>query len=211
MVLTGWFRSKSECPIDAATRDWVDTRWQWLEAQFGAERVHKALVVLPRPEFFPDPYHKTEDDARRLLDRVCGYMGLDPGRVELSLYDDQSPPAGLPSYEGKWQGTAGLYHPESGRRGYLTMPVVGYALARFAWSRGENGAGWSRELRPDVRAAFKQGMRFLSAQAIGLRGRSAEPSAAAERGCSVSRHVTYRDVICYTLDIHKCCQHDHEN
>lgn len=48
------------------------------------------------------------------------------------------------------------------------MPVFGYALARFACSRGEDGAGWSRELRPDVRAAFKQGMRFLSAQATGL-------------------------------------------
>jgi hypothetical protein len=175
-------------------------------------------------------------------------MGLDPGCVELSLYDDHSPLAGQRGFEGQWQGTAGLYHPESGRfrvwvesenlsdplgmaatmahelghvhllghgrisgeaedhepltdlltvffglgvitanpvireqswqegqytcwkigrRGYLTMPVFGYAMARFACWRGEDGAGWSRELRTDVRAAFKQGMRFLSAQATG--------------------------------------------
>jgi hypothetical protein len=42
-------------------------------------------------------------------------MGLDPGCVELSLYDDQSPLAGQPNFEGQWQGTAGLYHPEGGR------------------------------------------------------------------------------------------------
>jgi hypothetical protein len=48
-----------------------------------------------------------------------------------------------------------------GRRGYLGMPVYGYAFARFARARGEDGSDWSRELRPDVRSAFKQAMRFL--------------------------------------------------
>lgn len=52
-----------------------------------------------------------------------------------------------------------------GRRGYLTMPIYGYALALFAQARGDDGAGWSRELRPDVRSAFNQSMRVLAADA----------------------------------------------
>jgi hypothetical protein len=48
-----------------------------------------------------------------------------------------------------------------GRQGYLSMPVYGYALARFASSRREDGSGWSNRLRPDVRSAFKKSMRFL--------------------------------------------------
>src|SRR5262245_56387977 len=107
----GWFRAKAECPIDPATREWLDARWTWLERQFGLERLRQSRVVLPRPEFFPDAFHGTDEDARRMLDRVCGYMGLDPATVELSLYEDRNP-----VYEGEWrQGTAGLYHPEGGK------------------------------------------------------------------------------------------------
>jgi hypothetical protein len=235
----GWFRSMPECPVDPAMREWIDRRWSWLEEQFGTERLRKGRVILPRSEFFPDPFCGTEDDARRMLDRVCGYMDLDPTSVDLSLYvDDQ------PAFEGQWrQGTAGLYQRERGRfrigievgnlddplalvstiahelghvhllghrritaaaedhepltdlltvflglgvfsansvihelywdeghysgwrmgrRGYLGMPQYGYALARFARSRGEDGSAWSKELRLDVRAAFRQAMHFLA-------------------------------------------------
>lgn len=111
-----WFRSKPGCPIDAATRGWVDDRWAWLEGQFGAERVRDATLVLPRPEFFPDPYSGTEACARRILDRVCGYMGVDPSAVEMSLYAEGDPTAGNPIFGGGLRdGTAGLYHPEGGR------------------------------------------------------------------------------------------------
>jgi len=260
-LMFGWFRSKPECPVDVDTRQWIDGRWQWLEGQFGLGRLCKAPVVLPRPEFFPDPYRSTDEDARRLLDRVCGYMDIDPATVEFSLYEDRNP-----VYEGQWrQGTAGLYHPEAGkfriwievtnladplamvatmahelghvhllghgrvsdeaedhepltdlltvffglgvftansvireqywhegnysgwsmgRRGYLGMPQYGYAFARFARSRGEDGAGWSRELRLDVRSAFQQSMRFLSSAESSAEitvGR-AEPGAAADGG-----------------------------
>jgi hypothetical protein len=234
-----WFFSNSECPVDPAMRQWIDTRWAWLEGQFGTERLRDGCVILPRAEFFPDPFHGTEEDARRMLDRVCDYMDIDPGSIELSLYEDRNP-----VYEGEWRnGTAGLYHPEAGRfriwvevanledplamvgtlahelghvhllghgrisdeakdhepltdlltvyfgmgvftansvirerywhagyvsgwnmgrQGYLGMPAYGYAFARFARARDEAGAEWVRELRLDVRSAFKQALRFLA-------------------------------------------------
>jgi hypothetical protein len=239
--MLGWFRSKPECPVDPATREWIDSRWSWLEAQFGLDRLRKACVILPRHEFFPDPFHGTEEDVRLMLDRVCGYMEIEPTSVELSLYEDRNP-----AYEGQWrQGTAGLYQSEAGRsrvwvevtnlsdplalvatmahalgrahllgrglisedtedhepltdlltvylgvgvfransvirehywhagqvsgwsmarRGYLGMPEYGYALARFARARDEDGAAWVGELRLDVRTAFKQAMRFLASE-----------------------------------------------
>jgi hypothetical protein len=238
----GWFRSQPECPVDPATREWIDRRWVSLEGQFGRERLRKCRVVLPRPEFFPDPFQGTEEDARRILDRVCAYMDIDPATVEMSLYEDRDP-----LYEGEWRhGTAGLYHAEGGkfriwvevgnlddplamvatmahelghvhllghgrisdeaedhepltdlltvyfgmgvfsansvirehywqagqvsgwsmgRRGYLGMPAYGYALARFARARDEDGSEWARELRLDVRSPFKQAMRFLAQDA----------------------------------------------
>src|SRR5262249_54398499 len=48
-----------------------------------------------------------------------------------------------------------------GRSGYLTMAMYGYALSLFAWMRGEVQPSWAKELRLDVRSAFKEGLRFL--------------------------------------------------
>lgn len=236
--MLGWFRSQPVCPVGADTRTWIDNRWKWLENQFGRRRLRNLTVVLPRPEFFPEPYYGEEEDVRRMLDRVCQYMGLDPATIELSLYDERE----SVHLEGWRSGTAGLYEPEDGRyriwveasglddpagvvatlahelghvhllghgrisaeaedhepltdlltvflglgvftanavirestwragatsgwkigrQGYLGMPVFGYALARFARARGEDGSAWSRELRLDVGTPFKQAMRFL--------------------------------------------------
>ena len=57
-----------------------------------SERPRTARVVLPRPEYFPDPFRGTAEDASRMLDRVCGYMDIDPGTVELSFYQDRNRP-----------------------------------------------------------------------------------------------------------------------
>ena len=112
----GWLSPKSKCPVDDATRHWLDARWRWLEEQFGRDRPRKVTVVLPRPEFFPDEYHATEDDARCILDRVCGYMDVDPATVEMSLYDETDPLAYNPFIAEQTQhGTAGLYHAEGGK------------------------------------------------------------------------------------------------
>ncbi len=246
MGLFSWFRSKPDCPVDSDTRQWIDHRWRWLEAEFGADRVRTAPVILPRPEFFPEPYNATEADARRMLDRVCEYMGIDPAAIRMSLYDESNPWAeSLILGVQRTKGTAGLYHREGGRhriwieaanlhdplamvatmahelghvhllgqgrvlpdeqdhepltdlltvflglgvftansvireqywhegtysgwsigrRGYLGMPMYGYAFALFARSRGEDGSAWSGQLRTDVRSAFKQAVRFLAAE-----------------------------------------------
>ncbi len=235
----GWFGSKAECPVDFATREWIERRWAWLTEQFGRERPRSARVILPTPEFFPDPYAAKPDDARAMFDRVCGYMGVAPETVELSWYQDRNP-----VYEGQWQqGTAGLYHEEAGRfrvwvevgniddplalvatmahelghvlllghgrvsqdaedhepltdlltvylglglftanavireqywhagavsgwrmgrRGYLSMPMYGYALAKFARARSEERPPWAKHLRRDVRSAFRKACRFLA-------------------------------------------------
>lgn len=62
-----------------------------------------------------------------------------------------------------------------GRRGYLTMPMYGYALAVFAHLRGETKPKWARHLRPDVRAAFKLGEAWIVSEG-GLSGTPAAPT-----------------------------------
>jgi hypothetical protein len=85
----GWFRPT--CPCDPAAKRWVEDRLQWLAREFGLHILLERPVILPTPEFFPDPWDGSPKAARRMFRRVCGYMGVHPGDVELELFDDKTP------------------------------------------------------------------------------------------------------------------------
>lgn len=51
------------------------------------------------------------------------------------------------------------------RRGYLTMPMYGYALAVFSFLRRDRNE-WEQALRLDVRAAFRQSLQVLALQPL---------------------------------------------
>ena len=98
------FRKTSPaCPIDADQREWLDGRFEWLLEEFGRDLPSTTTVVLPTPEYFPDPYNGTLADAQLMLNRVCGYMNVRPERLNLFLFEsvkgshihDTAPPAGL--------------------------------------------------------------------------------------------------------------------
>ena len=78
----GFFRSRVACPVTSEARGWIEQRMAWLTEEFGCKRVQSVRVILPTPEFFPDPYNGTREDALRMLERVCGYMGIEPETVE---------------------------------------------------------------------------------------------------------------------------------
>jgi hypothetical protein len=48
------------------------------------------------------------------------------------------------------------------RLGYLTEPMYGYGLARYAWLRGEADPGWARHLDTNPRTFLKRGLRYLA-------------------------------------------------
>ncbi|KUL41201.1 hypothetical protein [Actinoplanes awajinensis] len=48
------------------------------------------------------------------------------------------------------------------RLGYLTEPMFGYALARYAWLRGETEPAWARYLDTNPRTFMKRGLRYLA-------------------------------------------------
>ncbi len=45
--------------------------------------------------------------------------------------------------------------------GYLTQPMFGYALARYAWLRDEPEPAWARLLDVNLRGYLRQGLRYL--------------------------------------------------
>jgi HEAT repeat protein len=59
-------------------------------------------------------------------------------------------------------GGALVYRWSIGKHGYLSERMYGYALALFAWVRGEEAPGWATHLRPNVRSVFAKELRYLA-------------------------------------------------
>jgi len=53
---------------------------------------------------------------------------------------------------------------QTSRLGYLTEPMYGYALARYAWLRGETAPAWVTHLDTNPRTYLKQGLKYLYAE-----------------------------------------------
>jgi hypothetical protein len=100
-------------PVSAKAGTWIEESMLRFRDLFGAETLQNCPVVLPTPEFFPDNWDGTLTGAQAFLDRVCGYMRVDPERVALELYydEDMGDDMGhlLPHWEESRSGAAGLY------------------------------------------------------------------------------------------------------
>jgi hypothetical protein len=63
-------------------------------------------------------------------------------------------------YSREVRGAYGYTH--TSRLGYLTEPMYGYGLARYAWLRGEPDPAWARYLDTNPRAFLRRGLRYLA-------------------------------------------------
>jgi len=62
--------------------------------------------------------------------------------------------------ETHYTGVGGGYTSAS-RQGYLSMPMLSYALGLMAWVRGDNQPNWRDDLRPNARAWLDQSVGYL--------------------------------------------------
>ncbi len=116
----GWFRPT--CPCDPAAKRWVEVRLQWLTQQFGLHIFLERPIILPTPEFFPDPWDGTTKAARRMFRRVCSYMRVDLDSVDLKFFNDTTsnsmrgldPSAGMAA--GLWSTSDGADDWKRGKR-----------------------------------------------------------------------------------------------
>ncbi len=93
-LLPTWLGGRTSCPACPAEKKVVEDAFTILRKHLGVERLHKAIVVEPTPEFFPDRYDASVETATNLFLRVCGYMGIAGQSVRLTFWQD-SPEAPL--------------------------------------------------------------------------------------------------------------------
>jgi hypothetical protein len=162
-----WFRPT--CPCDPEAKRWVEERLRWLTKAFGLHILLERPVVLPTPEFFPDPYDASKKSVRVLFQRVCEYMGVDPDDVELQFFNDTrasamaalDPSIGFSA--GLWEGSEGPWQRGTVRVEMSTLDrpadLIGTMAHELAHQRllGEGRAAadaFDNELLTDLTAVY---------------------------------------------------------
>ncbi len=90
----------------------------------------------------------SEQDHEPLTDLVPVFLGL-------GLFTANAPVRDRSYSQNNW------HYFKIDRQGYLSSCILGYALALFAFVRGEAKPSWVRYLRPDAGEPLKKGLRYL--------------------------------------------------
>jgi hypothetical protein len=88
------------------------------------------------------------EDHEPLTDLLTVYFGL-------GIFSANS------AFEFSQEARGRYSYTSTSRLGYLTEPMYGYGLARFAWLRGESRPSWARYLDTNPGTFLKRGLRFL--------------------------------------------------
>ena len=117
-----------KCPVGAEDKTWIEESMLWLMEEFGRDTLRNATVILPNDEFFPDSFSEGEGEVHALVDRVCGYMGVEPERVRLNFFTDEDTEfrRWVPACESSYRGAVGHYHK---RRGHYVISIESSQVA----------------------------------------------------------------------------------
>lgn len=83
-----FFSNSAKLPVSDETREFINAAMTWFADVFGADHLRQTTVILPSVEYFPEGWDASEECMAALVNRVCGYMGVDPDRISLNLFRD---------------------------------------------------------------------------------------------------------------------------
>jgi hypothetical protein len=79
---------KAPCPIPDERREWLEHAFGWLAVAFGEEAIRRRRVLVPHHSDFPIRYNGDPQSAHDTLAIVARQMEIDPGEIELLLYQE---------------------------------------------------------------------------------------------------------------------------
>lgn len=115
--------TKPKLPISSEQQERIDNSFRRLAALVGVQRFFQAIVVLPTPEHFPDPYDQSEKALQQMFHRVAAHMQVAPSEIDVTLYvsGDHITRDLVPFYSGTSSVAAGLYHHDPAERPHISI------------------------------------------------------------------------------------------
>jgi hypothetical protein len=115
--------TKAKLPVTPDQQTWVDWSFTRLAETLGAERLHTAVVMLPTPHHFPDPYDGSEAALQRMFERVAHAMDVNPASVRLTVFDNAGHISEnlMPFGAGQASGPGGFYKQDDAGRTEISI------------------------------------------------------------------------------------------
>jgi len=114
LLLASLFSSRSSCPANPEEKELVEHGFEVLAAHLGESRLRDATVIEPTPAFFPDPWDGSPAAASRLFARVCGFMQIDSGSLDLSFWNEERERPSPIANSAETRGASGYYSQKDG-------------------------------------------------------------------------------------------------
>lgn len=76
---------KPKCPCDPAAKAWIEYRLRWLSEEFSEGAFSGGPIIIPTRRFFPETFDGSDDAVRKVMDRVCDYMDVNPRAIDLQF------------------------------------------------------------------------------------------------------------------------------
>lgn len=83
--MLGFFRGKPTCPVHPVAKTWLESRLGWLIKEFGHAVFLERDVILPNHQFLPENFDYSDSSLRKLLNKVCTLMEVDPRDIDLDV------------------------------------------------------------------------------------------------------------------------------
>jgi len=98
-------------PLKEDQQKWIEDSFHWLLQEFGERYFLERRTILPEASFFPDKFKGAEECVLKLVERVCGYMEVNPAQVEVDFFTDRDDTAEKHRLGGEQShsGAAGYY------------------------------------------------------------------------------------------------------
>lgn len=98
MSLLNWWTPKA--PLAFREKAWVEMRLRWLAERFGTKRLTQCRMILPDDLDGDEPFDGSSEAARRLFERICGFMEVVPSQVALEFAPDEQMVGRAGEYDG---------------------------------------------------------------------------------------------------------------
>lgn len=82
--------NQPQCPIDEATRVWMEDAFIWLINQFGEKQFYGLKIVTPTEDNFPIKFDGTQDSVMSCAKIIARQMNIDNDKVNITFYNQQT-------------------------------------------------------------------------------------------------------------------------